>query len=149
MLGKLFQNEASETELAFPKSSMCTLLFRSFIGVLVPSVVIVFTFLIVLSLQMVLGYKLNNFTVNIPAFITAIAIADSMHLYLAWLYYKLEGMKNKEAVFKALGSNNWQEGLPMRYNPIDTVDLDMTDYRGSIVKLKPGTEYEIHSFLSI
>jgi len=81
------------------------LLFRSFIGVLVPSVVRVFTFLIVLSLQMVLGYKLNNFTVNIPAFITAIAIADSMHLYLAWLYYKLEGMKNKEAVFKALSSN--------------------------------------------
>ncbi len=81
------------------------LLFRSLMGVLVPSIVIVFTFLLVLSMQMMLGYKLNNFTVNIPAFITAIAIADSMHLYLAWLFYKLKGMKNKEAVFQALSTN--------------------------------------------
>ncbi len=81
------------------------LLFRSTMGILVPSIVIVFTFLLVLSMQMMLGYKLNNFTVNIPAFITAIAIADSMHLYLAWLFYKLKGMKNKEAVYQALSKN--------------------------------------------
>ena len=80
-------------------------LFRSFMGVLIPSIVIVFTFLLVLSMQVLLGYKLNNFTVNIPAFITAIAIADSMHLYLAWLYYKLNGLKNKEAVYQALSQN--------------------------------------------
>jgi predicted RND superfamily exporter protein len=42
------------------------LIFRSVFGVLVPSVVVVFTFLTVLSIQMLLGYKLNNFTVNIP-----------------------------------------------------------------------------------
>jgi predicted RND superfamily exporter protein len=85
--------------------SMLFLLFRSVMGVLIPSVVIVFTFLLVLSMQMILGYKLNNFTVNIPAFITAIAIADSMHLYLAWHFYKLKGMKNKEAVYEALSTN--------------------------------------------
>jgi predicted RND superfamily exporter protein len=68
-------------------------------------VVVIFTFLTVLSIQMLLGYKLNNFTVNIPSFITAIAIADAMHLYLAWVYYKLRGTKTKEALTQALSSN--------------------------------------------
>ncbi len=81
------------------------LIFRSVLGVLIPSVVIVFTFLTVLSIQILLGYKLNNFTVNIPSFITAIAIADAMHLYLAWIYYKLGGKKTKEALTEALRSN--------------------------------------------
>ncbi len=80
-------------------------LFRSFIGVLVPSIVIVFTFLTVLSIQMILGYKLNNFTVNIPSFVSAIAIADAMHLYLAWIYFKLQNNTNKEAVRLALQNN--------------------------------------------
>ena len=81
------------------------LIFRSVLGVLIPSIVIVFTFLTVLSIQILLGYKLNNFTVNIPSFITAIAIADAMHLYLAWIYYKLIGKKTKEALTEALHSN--------------------------------------------
>ena len=81
------------------------LLFRSFIGVLVPSIVIVFTFLTVLSIQILLGYKLNNFTVNIPSFVSAIAIADAMHLYLAWVYFKLKDYSNKEAVRLALKNN--------------------------------------------
>ena len=80
-------------------------IFRSILGVLIPSVVVVFTFLTVLSMQMLLGYKLNNFTVNIPSFVTAIAIADAMHLYLAWVYYKLQGKQTKEALKEALSSN--------------------------------------------
>ena len=80
-------------------------LFRSFVGVLVPSIVIVFTFLTVLSIQMLLGYKLNNFTVNIPSFVSAIAIADTMHLYLAWVYFKINNYTNKEAVMLALKNN--------------------------------------------
>lgn len=81
------------------------LLFRNVIGVLIPSVVVVFTFLIVVSIQMILGYKLNNFTVNIPAFISAIAIADSMHLFVAWVYYKMKDIGNYEAVYIALKTN--------------------------------------------
>ncbi len=45
--------------------------------------------------------------------------------------------------FKEAGSEEWHKGLPIKYNPIDTIDLDLADYRGSIVKLKPATEYEI------
>lgn len=81
------------------------LFFRSIIGVIVPSIVVVFTFLVVISIQMLLGYKLNNFTVNIPAFITAVAIADAMHLYLAWLYYKKSIKDNVECVKIALEKN--------------------------------------------
>lgn len=84
---------------------MLWLLFRDIMGVIVPSVVIVFTFLIVLSIQMLLGYRLNNFTVNIPSFISAIAIADAMHLFLAWVYYRQKGLRNKEAVTVALQKN--------------------------------------------
>ncbi len=84
---------------------MLWLLFRDVMGVIVPSAVIVFTFLIVLSMQMLLGYRLNNFTVNIPSFISAIAIADAIHLVLAWVYYRQKGLKNKEAVTVALQKN--------------------------------------------
>lgn len=81
------------------------MLFRTFLGVLVPSIVIVFTFLLVLSMQVLLGYKLNNFTVNIPSFITAIAIADAMHLYLAWMHYKIKNLNNHEVLSVALKTN--------------------------------------------
>ena len=80
-------------------------IFRSFVGVLIPSIVIVFTFLSVLSIQMLLGYKLNNFTVNIPSFVSAIAIADAMHLYLAWVYYKNKSNSNYESVYLAMKNN--------------------------------------------
>ena len=91
-------------------------IFRSVPGVVIPSVVIVFTFLAVLGIQMLLGYKLNNFTVNIPSFITAIAVADAMHLYLAWIYYKLNGKKTKVALAEALDSNM----LPMAMTSFTT-----------------------------
>ena len=84
---------------------LLTLLFRDPMGVAVPAVVIVFTFLLVLSMQILLGHKLNNFTVNIPSFIAAIAIADSMHLFLAWVYYRSKEITNKEAVYLALKNN--------------------------------------------
>lgn len=37
----------------------------------------------------------------------------------------------------------WTDALPMRFNPIDGTDLDLTDYRGSVVDLAPGTAYEV------
>jgi len=91
--------------------SFLFLIFRSYVGIIVPSVVVVLTFLSVLSIQMLLGYKLNNFTVNIPSFITAVAIADAMHLYLAWIYYKMNGYNNKMAVARALKTNIVPIGL--------------------------------------
>jgi hypothetical protein len=44
--------------------------------------------------------------------------------------------------FRAAGEKTWRDGLPMRYNPVDTPECK-GDYRGSIVNLKPGTTYDI------
>ncbi len=45
--------------------------------------------------------------------------------------------------FRRQGEENWQQGLPMRYNPIPNTDEDLADYRGSLVHLRPGTTYQI------
>ena len=101
--------------------------FRNWIGVLIPSVVIVFTFLITLSIQILLGHKLNNFTVNIPAFIVAIAIADSMHLFLAWVYYKNKNFTNKQSVYKALSTNFIPIALTSFTTAIGFLTLGLSD----------------------
>ncbi len=50
--------------------------------------------------------------------------------------------------FRPQGAAEWQEGLPLRYNPIAGTEEDLTDYRGSIVQLSPATTYEIELTLS-
>jgi hypothetical protein len=81
------------------------LLFRRISGSLIPMAVVVLTMLIVLSIQVLLGYKLNNFTANIPVFIIAIGIADAVHIYIVWLMYRREGEDNKTAVEHTLRKN--------------------------------------------
>ncbi len=80
-------------------------LFRRVSGALLPMGVVVLTFLTVLSIQVLLGYKLNNFTANIPVFIVAIGIADAVHVYIVWLMYKREGKCTKEAVLISMQKN--------------------------------------------
>ena len=55
-----------------------------------------------------------------------------------------DGQAGKKVLvkFRAAGENTWHDGLPMRYNPIDTPECK-GDYRGSIVNLQPATTYEI------
>ncbi len=81
------------------------LLFRRVSGALIPIGVVVFTFLTVLAVQVLLGYKLNNFTANLPVFVVAIGIADAVHIYSVWLLYRQEGLDNDEAVFKSMQKN--------------------------------------------
>ena len=50
--------------------------------------------------------------------------------------------------YRQQGISEWKEALPMRYNPIPGTDEDLTDYRGSIVHLTPGTTYEIQLALT-
>jgi hypothetical protein len=45
-------------------------------------------------------------------------------------------------------TKKWSDGLSMRYNPIPNTDEDLADYRGSIVHLKPATEYEVELTLA-
>ena len=80
-------------------------LFRRASGTLLPIGVVVFTFMIVLSVQVLLGYKLNNFTANLPVFVVAIGIADAVHMYMTWLMFKKEGTENQAAVLLSLKKN--------------------------------------------
>ena len=67
------------------------------------------------------------------------------------LYWSPPGGAASELVlirYRPEGDAKWNEGLPMRYNPISQTDEDLADYRGSIVHLNPGTTYEIELALS-
>lgn len=81
------------------------LLFRRASGALIPMAVVILTMLIVLSIQALLGYKLNNFTANIPVFIVAIGIADAVHIYIIWLLYRKRGEDNETAVRHTIEKN--------------------------------------------
>jgi len=81
------------------------LLFRRVSGAFIPMLVVLFTFLSVLAVQVMLGYKLNNFTANIPVFIVAIGVADAVHIYSVWLMKKREGVDTEEAVRHSLDKN--------------------------------------------
>ena len=80
-------------------------LFRRVSGALIPLAVVVFTFLSVLAVQVLLGYKLNNFTANLPVFIVAIGIADAVHIYSVWLLHKRQGDENQVAVLQTMQKN--------------------------------------------
>ncbi len=60
------------------------------------------------------------------------------------------GTTDKEVLvrYRRQGATEWQEGLPMRYNPIAKTDEDLADYRGSIVHLAPASTYEIQLSLA-
>ncbi len=81
------------------------LLFRRVGGSLIPIGVVTFTFLTVLAIQILLGYKLNNFTINLPTFIIAIGIADAVHIYSVWLLLRQEGQSNLDAVKLSMKKN--------------------------------------------
>lgn len=78
------------------------LLFHRISGAVIPMLVVLFTFISVLSVQVILGYKLNNFTANIPVFIMAIGIADAVHIYSVWQIERGNNINNLQAVEDAL-----------------------------------------------
>ncbi len=81
------------------------LVFRKFSMTLVSISVVIFTFLIVLSIQVMLGFKLNNFTANIPVFVVAIGIADAMHLLWIYIVARKKGMDNQESIHYTVSKN--------------------------------------------
>ncbi len=79
--------------------------FRSPAGMILTILVVIFTFTIVLAIQVLLGYKLNNFTANMPVFIIAIGIADAMHLYWIYLVGRRKGLNNHEGIYYSVEKN--------------------------------------------
>ncbi len=80
-------------------------IFRRPSGMLLSISVVIFTFLIVLAVQVMLGYKLNNFTANMPVFVVAIGIADAMHLFWIYLLGRKKGMANHAAIHYSVEKN--------------------------------------------
>ena len=81
------------------------IIFRRPSGMFLSIAVVIFTFLIVLAVQVMLGYKMNNFTANIPVFVVAIGIADAMHLFWIYLIGRRKGMDNHEAIHYSVDKN--------------------------------------------
>lgn len=81
------------------------LLFRRVSGSLIPIAVVLMTFLTVLAVQVLLGFKLNNFTANLPVFVVAIGIADAVHIYSIWLLRRREGYSSYDSVLYSLSKN--------------------------------------------
>jgi hypothetical protein len=91
-------------------------IFKKFSSMFVSILIVVFTFLIVLSVQVMLGYKLNNFTVNMPVFITAIGIADAMHIFWIYTVARKKGMDNIKAIHYSIRKNF----LPILFTSLTT-----------------------------
>ena len=81
------------------------LIFRKFSSMFMSIIVVIFTFLIVLSIQVLLGFKLNNFTANVPVFVVAIGIADAMHLLWIYTMARKKGMQNHRAIHYSVQKN--------------------------------------------
>ena len=84
---------------------MLWFIFRSVPGMILSISVVIFTFLIVLAIQVILGYKINNFTANLPIFVIAIGIADAMHLFWIYLLGRKKHLDNHEAIFYSVNKN--------------------------------------------
>ncbi len=74
---------------------------------------------------------------------TPLAIPTFHCLGVYWSPSNGSADKQVQVRYRRQGQPQWKDALPMRYNPIAKTDLDLTDYRGSIVNLAPGTTYEI------
>jgi hypothetical protein len=91
-------------------------IFKKFSSMITSIAIVIFTFLIVLSVQVILGYKLNNFTVNMPVFITAIGIADAMHIFWIYTVARKKGMDNIKAIHYSVRKNF----LPILFTSLTT-----------------------------
>ncbi len=81
------------------------LFFRTIWGVIIPMLTVIFASLITLCIYRSLGFELNNFSINIPVFITAIGIADAVHFYTAWVGLRTLGHSNIMAIEQTFKKN--------------------------------------------
>ncbi len=79
--------------------------FRTLSGGLTPLLVVIITFVSVIAVMALMGFKFNNFTANLPVFITAIGIADAVHIYSIWLFARKEGLNNELAIKHTIEKN--------------------------------------------
>ena len=84
---------------------MLFFIYRRLSAVLVPMAVVGLSILPVMSLMVLAGYKINNFTADLPVFILAIGLAATVHLYTTWQQRVNEGDGRCRAVAVSLEKN--------------------------------------------
>jgi hypothetical protein len=72
----------------------------------------------------------------------ALAVPTFHCLGVYWSPEQGGAHKKVSIQYRESGQLTWRDGLPMRYNPVETPECK-ADYRGSIVNLNPGTLYEV------
>jgi len=83
-----------------------TLMLRSFVGMLLPMVVLFTSIIFPMLLFMgIFGYPLNNASANTMQLMVAIAIADSIHIMAVFLRNMRHGMTREEAIIDTLDKN--------------------------------------------
>lgn len=81
------------------------IIFRSLKGIVIPLSIVFLTIILTISIESFLGHKLNNFTANIPLFIIAIGLADTIHMYSTYLRIYDKSIDNIKLVHIALSKN--------------------------------------------
>lgn len=91
-------------------------LYGSILGIIIPLSIVICACTVTLASQYYLGQKLNNFTINIPIFISAIGMADAIHLYIAWISNRQNTRDKKIALELSIKKNI----LPMSLTTLTT-----------------------------
>ena len=104
--------EVSEHDVAtiFPIVFLIIILFliyvfRTFIGVALPLLIITVTTLATFGLAGYLGIKFNNLIAMVPTILIAIAIADSVHILVSYFQFRTPENDERDATRKAFEKN--------------------------------------------
>lgn len=87
-------------------------------------------------------------TVTAPPVGTPLAVPTFHCLGLYWSPPGGSAERTVQVRYRVKDAAEWSEGLPMRFHPIEGTDLELTDYRGSVVNLQPDTTYEVELTLA-
>lgn len=79
--------------------------FRSFVAMLLPLVVTIFSVVGTLGFCFYIGYKFTSILSILPGILIAISIADTVHIMVSYFQFRGMGSATKEAAFKALDKN--------------------------------------------
>ena len=99
-------------------------------------------YLLVISIIIFTGCNLNRYNKEVNPF--TISTFNSIGIY----WSPIEGTISRDVIvnFREKGEKEWNSALSLKYNTIERTNIEIADYRGSIVNLLSGKEYEI-SFL--
>lgn len=99
--------------------------------------------LVIALLCIALARSEDTLAVAPPQAGTVLAVPTFHCIGIYWSPVGGAADKAAQVRYRVKDSTQWSEGLSMRYNPIAGTDEDLTDYRGSVVRLQPATTYEI------